>query len=372
MADTASRTSYAHLSVMPEELLFRDDQIVYGHEARALHAGKRILVTGAGGSIGSEIVRQLHTLHPGAVYMLDHDESAMHSLQLELNGHGLLDDDTTVLADIRDRDQIARLFAEIKPDIVYHAAAHKHLPLLERHPGEGVKTNIAGTHNVISAAVAVGVERFINISTDKAASPTSVLGATKRLAEMIVASYAGSDARVASVRFGNVLGSRGSFLHSLAYQIDNGRPVTITDPDVTRFFMTIPEAAGLVIESAVMASAGETYVLDMGEPVRILDLVTRYAALAGRAAPDIVFTGLRPGEKLHEELLDDAEVRDLTAHPRVWAMRAKAAIVPNLMRRISAVHHLAEHGTPADLKLALQSVVPAGARTADRELAGAA
>ena len=172
---------------------------------------------------------------------------------------------------------------------------HKHLPLLERYPSEGVKTNVLGTENVVGAALAAGVARFINVSTDKAASPTSVLGATKRLAEIVVASHAGRGTRVASVRFGNVLGSRGSFLQSLMFQLANNEPVTVTDRDVSRFFMTIPEAAGLVIEASVMAHRGETYVLDMGEQVRIVDLIDRYVALTGAAAPDLRFTGLRQG-----------------------------------------------------------------------------
>ncbi|MGH3602187.1 MAG: polysaccharide biosynthesis protein, partial [Pseudonocardiaceae bacterium] len=177
------------------DLVGRDDQVVYSDQARALVAGKRILVTGAGGSIGSEIVRQLHSLEPDVVYLLDHDESAMHHLELELYGHGLFVDDRTVLANIRDRAGIARVLCQLRPDIVYHAAAHKHLPLLERYPSEGVKTNVLGTMNVVSAAVEANVSHFINVSTDKAAKPTSVLGATKRLAEQVVSAYAGRGTR---------------------------------------------------------------------------------------------------------------------------------------------------------------------------------
>ncbi|MBG0567878.1 polysaccharide biosynthesis protein [Actinoplanes aureus] len=303
------------------QLLGKSTEPTYSAAARASIKGRSVLVTGAGGSIGSEIVRQVHRLSPGPVYLLDHDEGALHSLQVELNGHGLLDDDRTVLADIRDGHTMHRLMEQIRPDIVFHAAAHKHLPLLERYPAEGVKSNLIGTANVVAAAANAGTTTFVNISTDKAAAPSSVLGATKRLAERVVAAWAGSSMQVASVRFGNVLGSRGSFLPTLHWQLSNGLPVTITDPRITRFFMTIPEAAGLVIEAGEMAQAGETYVLDMGDPVSIEDLVRRFA-VALDAEPQIVYTGLRPGEKLHEELLDSIENLTSTRHPRVSAVTA--------------------------------------------------
>lgn len=298
-------------------LLGRDAEIVYGIEARAMIEGRTVVVTGAGGSIGSELVRQVHTLAPAHVYLVDHDEGALHALQLDLTGHGLLTDPHVVLADVRDGVAMHRIMSDIRPDVVFHAAAHKHLPLLERFPSEGVKANVAGTHNVVAAAAAAGAGLIVNVSTDKAADPSSVLGATKKVAEDVAAAYAGPTTRVASVRFGNVLGSRGSFLQSLDYQVRSGQPVTITDPAVTRYFMTIPEAASLVIEAAVLARAGETYVLDMDEPVAIVDLVDRYLATTGTDAK-IVFTGLRPGEKLHEQLVDnDSETVSATAHPRI-------------------------------------------------------
>ncbi|GAA0562611.1 hypothetical protein GCM10010172_52300 [Paractinoplanes ferrugineus] len=290
---------------------------MYSAEARTLVNRKIVLVTGAGGSIGSEIVRQVRSLDPTAVYLLDHDEGALHALQLELQGHGLLTDPFVLLADIRDAGTMRRILAEIRPDIVFHAAAHKHLPLLERFPAEGVKANVEGTQNVVAAAVEAGAELVVNISTDKAAHPTSVLGATKRVAENIAASYATELTRVASVRFGNVLGSRGSLLTSLRWQVANANDITVTDPAVTRFFMTIPEAATLVIEAAVLAHRGETYVLDMGRPVRILDLVQRYLEFT-KADNRIVFTGLRGGEKMHEQLVDSTiEAVGATAHPRI-------------------------------------------------------
>jgi FlaA1/EpsC-like NDP-sugar epimerase len=311
-------------------LIGRDGQPVYSKLATDAVRGRTVLVTGAGGSIGSEIVRQVRRLEPAAVYALDHDEGVLHALQLELLGHGLLDDDSIVLADIRDREAMHRLMARIRPDLVFHAAAHKHLPLLERYPAEGIKTNVLGTANVLRAAAAAGCRTFVNISTDKAAAPTSVLGATKRIAERVMSTLAGGAMRVASVRFGNVLGSRGSFLPTLHHQLTNGLEVTVTDPAVTRFFMTIPEAAGLVIEAGQMAMDGETYVLDMGSPVRIEELVHRMAAVLG-VRPSIVYTGLRPGEKMHEELHDGIERLGGTRHARVSVVTSDRPADPSLV-----------------------------------------
>jgi FlaA1/EpsC-like NDP-sugar epimerase len=340
------------------DLLGREPNPTLGAGARRLIEGRRVLVTGAGGSIGSELVRQVAKLAPAEIYLLDHDESAMHAVQLELRGHGLLDDDRVVLADIRDRARLVRLMATVQPHVVLHAAAHKHLPLLERYPAEGVKTNVLGTSNVVSAAIAAGVECFVNVSTDKAARPTSVLGATKRVAEMIVAAHAGRGTRLASVRFGNVLGSRGSFLPSLAFQVRSGRPVTVTHPAVTRFFMTIPEAACLVLEAAAMAEHGETYVLDMGEPVRIVDLVERYIAAVGAEDTEVVFTGLRPGEKLHEELTDDAESSVSTGHPRISRIQAEGAAHPDILVRAEAMYGWCGTGDDAAIAAALRALLP--------------
>jgi FlaA1/EpsC-like NDP-sugar epimerase len=307
------------LAVPPSTLLGREEVQAVRASTRATVRGRRALVTGAGGSIGSELCRQIHSYDPAALYMLDHDESNLHGLQLEISGEALLDSDELLVADIRDRARVRQLFAALRPQVVFHAAAHKHLPLLERHPCEGVKSNVLGTQHLIDAAVEYGAERFVLISTDKAAAPTSVLGATKRAAELIVADRASAGTAVGSVRFGNVLGSRGSFLHVLAHQIAEHEPVTITDPEVDRFFMTVEEAVLLVLEAGAMAEAGETFVLDMGEPVRIVSLVESYAAQVGAADVDIRFTGLRPGEKLSERLFSDAEDRTRTAHPRISA-----------------------------------------------------
>jgi FlaA1/EpsC-like NDP-sugar epimerase len=284
-------------------------------------AGARVLVTGAGGSIGQELCRQIRSHDPASLHMLDHDESNMHMLQLELNGRALLDSAEIIIADIRDETRIRQVFRSVRPDVVFHAAAHKHLPLLEQNPGEGVKTNVLGTQNVVRAAAESGTGRFLLISTDKAAEPRSILGATKRLAEMIVQANANGKMRVCSVRFGNVLGSRGSLLTVVRDQIERGEPVTVTDPNVTRFFMTVEEAVGLVLSAAPMGEFGETFVLDMGEPVRIVDLVRRYAEQLRVPDVEIRFTGLRPGEKLHETLFGELEEPLPTVNPAISATR---------------------------------------------------
>jgi FlaA1/EpsC-like NDP-sugar epimerase len=312
-----------------DNLLGRQEMRVVRTASRAVVEGKRVLVTGAGGSIGSELCRQIRAFGPSALYMLDHDESNLHRLQMQLDGRALLDSNELIIADIRDGDRIKQLFEDLQFQVIFHAAAHKHLPLLEMHPCEGIKSNVLGTRHLVEAAAATGVERFILISTDKAADPISILGASKRVAEMIVQAHSGGFTRFASVRFGNVLGSRGSFLSVLSEQIEKGEAVTITHPDVTRFFMTVEEAVGLVIEAASMAELGETFVLDMGEPVRIVDLVHNYAAQFNLHEGDfeISYTGLRGGEKLNESLFSETEERLRTEHPRIWATLASAPTV---------------------------------------------
>ncbi|MEM9521099.1 MAG: nucleoside-diphosphate sugar epimerase/dehydratase [Actinomycetota bacterium] len=279
--------------------------------------GRRVLVTGAGGSIGSELCRQLQRFGPESLVLLDRDESALHAVQMALEGRALLDSDRLVVADIRDRHRMREVFDKHRPQVVFHTAALKHLPLLEMHPAEAVKTNIFGTLNVLEAAAGVGVDRFVNISTDKAADPSSVLGYTKRIAEQITSWFASREAgSYLSVRFGNVLGSRGSMLGAFERQVAEGGPITVTHPEVTRYFMTVQEAVQLVIQAGAVGSPGEALVLDMGEPVKIVDVARRLVAQADRPI-DIVFTGLRPGEKLHEVLLGQAEIDERHAHPLI-------------------------------------------------------
>jgi FlaA1/EpsC-like NDP-sugar epimerase len=281
-------------------------------------SGKRVLVTGAGGSIGSELCRQIARFGPSELIMLDRDESALHAVELSLTGRALLDDSNVVLCDIRDAVALRRVFMSRRPEVVFHAAALKHLPMLEQYPAEAIKTNIVGTRNVLSAAYHAGVVRLVNISTDKAANPTCVLGYTKRLAERVTSTYAeATDRTYLSVRFGNVLGSRGSVLTSFAKQISSGGPVTVTHPEVTRYFMTIEEACQLVVQAGAIGGPGEALVLDMGSPVKILDVAEHLIRLHGREVP-VEFTGLRQGEKLHEELFADGEPRDVRrGHPLV-------------------------------------------------------
>ena len=287
--------------------------------------GKRVLVTGAGGSIGSELSRQIAQYNPAELILLDHDETGLQTAELLIFGHGLLQTRETVLADIRDQDALKTIFSERRPEVVFHAAALKHLPVLERYPEEAWQTNVLGTLNVLTAAMAVDVQIFVNVSTDKAANPTSVLGFSKRLGEQLTAWAAQqSGRRYLSVRFGNVLGSRGSLIPLVASMIQSGGPVTVTHADATRFFMTIPEASHLVIQAGGIGSPGQVLVLDMGEPVRILDIVERMIARSGRDV-GITFTGLRDGEKLHEELIGENETDERPVHPKI-----SHAIVPIL------------------------------------------
>ena len=280
--------------------------------------GKRVLVTGAGGSIGSELCRQIAKFGPSRLLMLDRDESGLHATQLSIEGRSTLDSDDILLCDIRDVEALDAAFASSRPQIVFHAAALKHLTMLEHHPSEAFKTNVVGTRNVLEAARSVGVETFVNISTDKAARPTCVLGWSKRVAERLTASFNGvKGGRYVSVRFGNVLGSRGSVVPAFLEQISRGGPVTVTHPDVERYFMLIPEACQLVLQAGAMGGGGEVMVLDMGSPVKIVEVARTLIDLSGRSDIEIVFTGLNPGEKLTEELFTPGEEIEKSAHPLI-------------------------------------------------------
>jgi FlaA1/EpsC-like NDP-sugar epimerase len=288
--------------------------------------GARILVTGAGGSIGSELCRQLSRWAPADLVMLDRDESALHTVSLSLDDEARLDDDSLVVADIRDRDRLDEVFARCRPQVVFHAAALKHVPLLELHPAEAVKTNVLGTANVLEAARAVGAERVINISTDKAADPENVLGYTKCIGEKLTAGV-GQHAEGAwvSVRFGNVLGSRGSVLTTFQHQLDAGKPLTVTHADVTRYFMTVEEAVQLVIQAGAIGENGDVLVLEMGEPVRIADVARRMAESVDPPL-EVEVTGLRPGEKLNETLFAAHEVPGPTGHQAI--SRVRSGVLP--------------------------------------------
>ena len=280
--------------------------------------GKVVLVTGAGGSIGSELCRQISRFGPRRLLMLDRDESALHAVQISITGQGLLDSDDVILADIRDAERMHEVFQQHHPDLVFHAAALKHLPLLEQYPMEAWKTNVLGTLNVLEAATASGVSTFVNVSTDKAANPGCVLGYSKRLTERLTSDFASrDDGTYVSVRFGNVLGSRGSVVTAFTAQIEQGGPVTVTHPDVERYFMLIPEACQLVLQAAVIGTDGQVMVLDMGTPSKIVDVAHTLIELSGREDVEIVYTGLRPGEKMSEELFTPGEDIRQSAHPLV-------------------------------------------------------
>ncbi len=279
--------------------------------------GKVVLVTGAGGSIGSELCRQIARFGPTKLILLDRDESALHGTQMSLTGRGLLDGEDTVLADIRDPERLGEIFTEHRPQVVFHAAALKHLPLLERYPIEAWKTNVLGTLNVLEAAFAHGVETFVNVSTDKAANPSSVLGYSKRLTERLTSDFATRDDNTyVSVRFGNVLGSRGSVITAFTSQIEAGGPVTVTHPEVERYFMLIPEACQLVLQASAIGKDGQVMVLDMGTPAKINDVAQTLVEMSGKDI-EIIYTGLRPGEKLSEELFTPGEDIQQSDHPLV-------------------------------------------------------
>ncbi|WP_346008400.1 nucleoside-diphosphate sugar epimerase/dehydratase [Janibacter terrae] len=278
-------------------------------------SGQTVLVTGAGGSIGSELCRQISKFGPKHLVMLDRDESALHGTLLSVTGQGLFESDDVVLADIRDPDRMLEVFEYHQPSVVFHAAALKHLPLLEMYPDEAWKTNVIGTLNVLRAASHTRVSTFVNVSTDKAANPSCVLGYSKRITERLTADFAAKGEHTyVSVRFGNVLGSRGSVISAFTAQIEQGGPVTVTHPDVERYFMLIPEACQLVLQAAAIGRDGDVMVLDMGEPAKIDDVARTLIELSGRKDISIVYTGLRPGEKMSEELFTPGEEIQETGH----------------------------------------------------------
>ncbi|HDR7787031.1 nucleoside-diphosphate sugar epimerase/dehydratase [Bacillus paranthracis] len=290
-------------------------------------AGKTILVTGAGGSIGSEICRQVMKYKPAKIVLLGHGENSIYNIEMEMRvTYKDTVEITTEIADIQDRHKIFEIMKKHQPYIVYHAAAHKHVPLMERNPEEAVKNNIFGTKNVAEAADTFKVNTFVMVSTDKAVNPTNVMGATKRFAEMLVQHMASvsTGTRFVAVRFGNVLGSRGSVIPLFKKQIQKGGPVTVTHPDMIRYFMTIPEASRLVIQAGTLARGGELFVLDMGDPVKIVDLAKNLITLSGYSIEEIgiEFTGLRPGEKMYEELLNEGEIHPEQIFPKIHIGKA--------------------------------------------------
>lgn len=314
---------------------------------------KIILVTGAGGSIGSEICRQVLKFQPKKLILLGHGENSIYTIHMELFekiGGGI--ELIPVIADIQDRERIFEIVKHYQPDVIYHAAAHKHVPLMEYNPREAMKNNIFGTKNVAEAAHEYGVGNFVMISTDKAVNPPNVMGATKRVAEMVVQNLAKtSNTKFAAVRFGNVLGSRGSVIPLFKKQIAAGGPVTVTHPDMTRYFMTIPEASRLVLQAGTLGGNGEIFVLDMGEPVKIIDLASNLIQLSGFAEDEIKikFTGLRPGEKMFEELLNEEEIQEEHVFPGIHIGRANALEKNSLYELLDRIIDMSEEQLKATL-----------------------
>jgi FlaA1/EpsC-like NDP-sugar epimerase len=321
--------------VQVEDLLGRDPVVLNDDRISEDITNKVVLVTGAGGSIGSEICRQIAQFNPEKLILLGHGENSIYSIEMELK-ESYQDSKIEfipVIAEIQDAKKMMTVMETFQPDVVYHAAAHKHVPLMERNPEEAVKNNMIGTLNVANASSWHGVKTFVMISSDKAVNPTSVMGATKRLAEMIVQHMdETSNTKFVAVRFGNVLGSRGSVIPLFKRQIEKGGPVKVTHPDMIRYFMTIPEASRLVIQAGALAQGGEIFVLDMGEPVKIVDLAQNLIKLSGYSVEEIgiEYTGIRPGEKLYEELLKDEEVGEHQVHPKIYVGKTSELFISEI------------------------------------------
>jgi len=335
-----------------EDLLGRDPIQLDANLIDCYLKGKKIMVTGAGGSIGSELCRQISRFNPAELHIVDIYENNVYDLQIELNNnynaYGLERNLklNTIIASVRDKNRMRRIVRDVEPDVVFHAAAHKHVPLMESNPYEAVKNNIVGTFNMASICHELDIGKFVLISTDKAVNPTNVMGATKRFCEMIVQAHAQvSNTEFAAVRFGNVLGSNGSVIPLFKNQIENGGPVTVTHKDIIRYFMTIPEAAQLVLQAGAMASGGEIFVLDMGDPVKIYDLAHDLIRLSGFVPEEdikVLITGLRPGEKLYEELLLKEEGIVSTFHKKVFIGKPLDIQYDDIVKKVAILNQTAD------------------------------
>jgi len=348
--------------VQLEDLLRREPTSINLEEIAGFISGATILVTGAGGSIGSELCRQIARFRPARLLLLGHGENSIYNIEQELSRKFPSLARDVIIADIRDANKMLAILRRYRPQIVFHSAAHKHVPLMEQNVDEAITNNVLGTRNVVRAALAADVQRFVLISTDKAVRPTSIMGATKRIAEMIVQDAAMRSGRAfVAVRFGNVLGSRGSVVPLFREQIAAGGPITITHPEMTRFFMTIPEAVQLVIQAASLATPGQIYALDMGDPVRIVDLAKDLVELSGLKLGrdiEIVYTGLRPGEKLHEELFTSEEQRTATAYEKIFIAQSTPVDGERLYRMIDLLAEHAARMDEATIRRTLRELVP--------------
>jgi len=355
-------------NIQIEDLLRRAPVQTDTAAVRALVANRRVLVTGGGGSIGSELCRQLIRFGPSHLIVLGHGENSVFEICNELQRPAEAHADQSprivpVIADIRDLDRLRAVFEAHAPELVFHAAAHKHVPLMEEHPVEAISNNVIGTRNLLDVSLETGIERFVMISSDKAVNPTSVMGATKRIAEMLVLHTARISGRpYVAVRFGNVLGSRGSVVLTFKRQIAAGGPVTVTHPEMRRYFMTIPEAVQLVLQASVLGHAGEIFMLDMGEPVKVVDLARDMIRLSGLEVGrdiDICFTGIRPGEKLFEELFAHGEEYQPTAHSKIFvAAGASNNIPPDLRADVALLEQIARTNDDAAARRMLRHIVP--------------
>ena len=346
-----------------DDLLRRASAITDDHRIGSAIAGRRVLVTGAGGSIGTELCRQIARWGPSALILLGHGENSIFRAYLELNGNHPDLPMHPVIADIRDRDRLTAVFDELRPHVVFHTAAHKHVPLMEVNVEEAITNNVLGTRNLVETALTNGVERLVMISSDKAIRPTSVMGATKRLAELMVLDAARtSELAYSAVRFGNVLGSRGSVVPRFQRQIAAGGPITITHPEMERFFMTIPEAVHLVLHAGAMGKGGEVFVLKMGDQIKILDLAEDLISLSGLEPGkdiEIVYTGVRPGEKLSEELWDQWATFDPTRHPDILLLSEEDILSGDaLYNAVDELIHLARDGAASAILKRLDVLIP--------------
>jgi FlaA1/EpsC-like NDP-sugar epimerase len=344
-----------------EDLLRRSTAPLNLEQISGYLEGKTVLITGAGGSIGSEVVRQICHFHPKKLILLGRGENSIFSIQQEMLRTWPEIEQVALIGDVRDRARVREIFAAQRPQVVFHAAAHKHVPLMEESPHQAVLNNIFGTQNVAETALEFGVERMVNISSDKAVNPTSVMGTSKRVAEMIV-THCGQQAKTGqafvSVRFGNVLGSRGSVVPTFMRQIRDGGPVTVTHPEMTRYFMTIPEASRLVLQAGALAQNGRIYVLDMGDPVKIMDLARDVITLSGARDVDIAFSGIRPGEKLYEELLTAAEGTSRSQHNDILVARSERPDGVWLYQNLEQLQKIAQSGDQTKLRHLLKEMVP--------------
>lgn len=351
-----------------EDLLGRDPIVCDNPSIGKSLRDKTVLITGAAGSIGSEIVRQVLNFHPGRLVLVDQAETPMHNLQLELDQRPHDAQIELCIADVVNAERMTDIFSHYRPQIVYHAAAYKHVPMMERNPTEAVQTNIFGTKLMADLSMRFGVERFVMISTDKAVNPTNIMGASKRIAEIYVQSLAMNlqragrrSTRFITTRFGNVLGSNGSVIPLFRDQIAKGGPVTVTHRDIIRYFMTIPEACSLVLEAGCMGDGGEIFIFDMGQPVKIYDLATRMIRLAGLMPGkdiEIVETGLRPGEKLFEELLNDHEHTIATHHKKIMIAKVRTYDYTDVCQRLAGLSELLDHRNVHDIVAQMKRIVP--------------